>query len=330
MKSFQALTRAARAIAAAAVGTTLVVAVHPAAAQTAWKPASTIRFIVPWPPGGATDVQARLLAPDLTERLGQPVIVENRPGAAGSIGATQVFEAKPDGLTLLIAVVDNSIYPQVKEGVRYDPTKFTPVAFLGSGPYILLGRSELPASTFQEFVALARKQQLTFANAGMGGSPHVVATAFGGEAKIDKMLHVPYQGMAPALQALLGNQTDALMVVTGGAIQYQGRLKLYAVAAKQRVPAVASVPTLTELGIPFVAEAWTGVVAPPGTPAPVVAALARAFNEATAVAAYRTKLGEIGMSMGSTPMSQPEFAKYYLDEYNKWGAVIRSANIKLD
>ena len=297
-------------------------------AQASWKPAGPIKIIVPWPPGGASDILARYIGAGLSARMGQPVVIENRPGASGSIGSTYVYSAPADGTTLLLGITDsNSIYPQVAQA-RYDATKFVPVAPLGQSAFVLLGRPDLPANNLQELLALMKTQKLSYASAGVGGAPHLLSIAFARVAKVDNLLHVPYTGMAPALQALLGNQVDFMLVSVGGATQYRSKLKFYGVTSAQRVPAIADVPTLSEQGVPMIGGFWMGVLAPPNTPAAATTALSKAIDEVTSSPEYRAKVVEFGMS--SLPGTQAEFSKYYLDEYRKWGEIVKSANVKIE
>jgi tripartite-type tricarboxylate transporter receptor subunit TctC len=295
-------------------------------AQAAWKPSGTITLIVPWPPGGSSDILARLAAPGASRILGQTVVIVNKSGATGSIGCTQVYDAKPDGSTLLVSVVDNTIYADVAT-TQYDPTKFVPVAPLAASPYVLLGRPDLPANNLQEFIALARKQTLNFANAGMGGSMHVLTVALGRAADIPHMQHVAYQGMAPALNAVMGGFTDATLTVTGGTMGYRGKLKYFGVTSAERIPALADIPTMIEQGLKFTGEAWMGYLAPPNTPAPIADALSKAFQEATAEPAYQAKVLELAMRQLS--MTQPEFATYYAEETRKWSDIVHANGIKL-
>jgi tripartite-type tricarboxylate transporter receptor subunit TctC len=299
-----------------------------AQAQAAWKPAGPVKFVVPYPPGGASDILIRLISPALSDRLGQPVVVENKAGATGSIGSGYVYGAPADGTTLLVGLTDaQSIYPHLGK-TTYDPTKFVPVASIGSTPFVLIGRPGLPASNLQELIALARKQPLNYANAGMGGSIHMMTLAFARAAGIDKMLHVPYTGMAPALQGLMANQVDVVFCVVGGASQYRSKLKFFGVTAAERMPAIAEVPTFTEQGVPLVQDLWMGVLAPPNTPAATTATLAKAISEIVGSSAYKAKVNELAMNANAS--TQSEFAAYYLAEHRKWGELVRASNVKLD
>jgi len=293
-----------------------------------WRPAGPVRFVVPYPPGGTGDILARLIAPSLTERLGQPVIVDNKPGATGSIGSGYAYMAPADGSTLLLGVADSlSIYPHLAPS-RTDVTKFVPVAGLAVAPYVLMGRPDLPAENLQELLSLMRKQSLSYASAGSGSGSHMMVVALANAAKVDNLLHVPYNGMAPALQALLGKQVDFMLLAAAGAGQYRSRFKFYGVSSASRSPTLPEIPTLTEQGLPLVKENWLGVLAPPNTSAAISAAMAKAIGEVTASAEFKSKVAELGLR----PMTgtQSEFARYYLDEHRKWGELVRSANIKLD
>jgi tripartite-type tricarboxylate transporter receptor subunit TctC len=298
------------------------------AAQTAWKPSGTIKVVVPWPPGGATDILARFMGPGMSERLGATVIVDNKAGATGSVGSQFVYNAPPDGLTMLFGILDaQSIYPHLAQP-RYDPMKFVPLAPTGTAPFLLLARPDLPAKSVKDLIALAKTKSLSYGSAGVGGSPHMMAVALGNTIGVKNMLHVPFQGMAPALQALMAGQIDILLVVAGGALQYRGKLKIYGVSSSERLAVAPDIPTLTEQGVPLVGSAWTGMLAPPNLPANIGAELSKAIQEVTATPAYQAKLVELGM----LPMkqSQQEFAKYYRDEYQRWGELVRVNNIKLD
>lgn len=312
----------------AALAAAGVLATGMAQAQAAWKPSGPVKIIVPFPPGGSSDILARFISAGVGDRLGQPVIVENKPGATGSIGAGYVYGAPADGTTLLLGITDvNSIYPHLGKG-KMDATKFVPVSPLASTGYVLLGRPDLPAANLQELLALMKKQNLSYASAGTGSGPQMMAVAVAQAAKADNLLHVPYTGMAPALQALMGSQVDIMLVAVGGATQYRSRLKFYGVSSAQRVAAIPDVPTLKEQGLNVVGEAWMGVLAPPGTPVAATTTLAEAINQATSTPEYKAKVAELGMT--TLTGTSAEFGKLYMDEYRKWGEVVRAANIKLE
>jgi tripartite-type tricarboxylate transporter receptor subunit TctC len=328
MKSNQnnAATSGGRRTALVTMAAAGLLAVSPfASAQDTWKPSGPVKMIVPWSPGGTVDVLIRIAAPLLSERLGQPVIVENRVGASGSIATAHVYSAQPDGLTLLVAVSDP--YPHLAK-VSFDPTKFVPVASIGSGPMILIARPGIAANNANEFITLAKGTTLNAANVGTGGSVHMAWIAFARAAGIGKLVQVPYPGMAPAIQAVMADQVDAVFPVAGGTSQYKGRVKYLGIASTARVPALADVPTFVEQGVDFKMELLFGLLAPPGTPANISATLAKHVGEVVSSQAYRTRTTEMGVL--TQPLTQQEYAKLYQDDYLRWGELIRSANVKLE
>jgi len=316
-----------RTLLAALAGTALL-GTGAARAQAGWKPGRPVRMVVPYPAGGSVDLMIRLITPALADRLGQSVIVENRAGATGTIGTGYVYSAPPDGTTLLVGVSDSlSIYPHLAK-TPYDATRFVPVADMGSTAFVVVARPGLQVANLKELIALAKKQPLSFANAGMGGSIHMMTLAFGQAAGIDKMLHVPYQGGAPARQAIMSDQVDVFLSLVSGVPQYRSRMKVLGVSSARRVAAVSDVPTFTEQGLPLVRELWLGVLAPPGTPENISKALAREIGDIVAGGDYKTKAADMAMEPGA--MTQQEFAAYYQGEYKKWGELARTANVKLD
>ena len=317
-------TNASKALFAAAF---LCLAVS-ADAQSAWKPASPVKVVVPFATGGAADVLARLIAPGMQQRLGQVFMVENKTGASGSIASDYAYSAPADGSVVLIGVADaHSMYPNLVK-TKWDPTKFVPVAGLAKTAFVLMGRQNLPAADLPALIALMKKESLTYSSAGAGSAMHVLTGAFGVAVKVDNLVHVPYQGAGPAMLALAGGQVDLMMVPVAIAGQYRSRLKVYGVTAPQRVDVMKEVPTLSEQGVAVVGESWLGVLAPPGTPVAITSVLAKAVREIVASPEFLARVAEMGM----TPLngSQAEFAGLYGDEYRKWGEVIRAAQIKLD
>jgi tripartite-type tricarboxylate transporter receptor subunit TctC len=311
------------ALAAGVLGGTALAAT----AQEVWKPTRPITLIVPFPPGGGSDVLVRSVAPALSARLGQTVVVDNKTGAAGAIGSDFVYRAAPDGYTLLVASLDaQSMAPHVQK-VPFDATKFTLVGGMASMGYALMGRADLPAQTLPELLSLMKRQELTYASGGAGSSLHIFTELFARETGT-KMLHVPYKGAGPGVLALLGGQVDLMMVPIAVAPQHRGKLKLYGITPGQRVESMKDVPTLSEQGVNVAGASWMGVVAPPATPSAVVNTVSAALSEIIASPELKPRLLEIGMTPIS--MSQPEFAKFYADEYRRWGDVVRSANIRAD
>jgi tripartite-type tricarboxylate transporter receptor subunit TctC len=296
-------------------------------------PAKVVRIIVPFPAGGTADSIPRIVAEKLNAKWGQPVIVENRPGAGGNIGAELVARAEPDGYTLLASppgplTINQSLYKKLS----YDPTKFVPISLVATMPNVLAVRPTLGVSSVPELIALAKKTpgKLTYASQGNGTTSHLTANMF--ESMTDtQLVHVPYKGTAPALTDLMGGQVDLMFDnITSSLAPYKsGRIKILAVAAGARIPDLPDVPTLAEAGVKgFQAGSWVGVVAPANTPAPIVAAISQAIAEAVKTADVQKKFSDIAAQpVGNTPA---EMAAYLAAESAKWQRVIRSANVTVD
>jgi len=298
-----------------------------AAAEEAWKPTRPITIVVPFPPGGGSDVLVRSVAPALSARLGQPIVIENKTGASGAIGSDFVYRAAPDGYTLLVASLDaQSMAPHLQK-VAFDATRFTLVGGMASMGYALMGRPDLPAQTLPELVSLMKRQELTYGSGGAGSSLHVFTELFAKETGT-KMLHVPFKGAGPGVLALLGGQVDVMMVPIAVAPQHREKLKVYGITPAQRVDSMKDVPTLSEQGIDVAGASWIGVVAPPATPAAVVNTVSAALREVIAAPQLQPRLREIGMT--PITLSQAQFARFYADEYRRWGDVIKAANIRVE
>lgn len=294
-------------------------------AQGEWRASQPVRVVVPFAAGGGADVAARLISQRLGDALGQPMVVDNKPGASGAIGSDLVYAAPADGSTLLLGTADTqSMNPYINK-VRYDALKYVPVAGIAKVSYVLVGRPNLPAASLKELLALAKQQQLTYGSSGPGAALHIQMSMFANAARLNNLLHVPYQGAAPAFQALVAGQVDLAMVPVVLALQYKDKLRFYGVASLSRNDALRDVPTLAEQGYPVDGDPWVGVLAPPGTPAPTAATISRKVIEALAAPEVQKKLREVGM----TPYagSQAEFAEFYRREYAKWGAAIKAAGI---
>lgn len=299
-----------------------------AAAENGWTPSGTVRLIVPFSPGGAADVLGRIIAPGMRQQLKQTVVVENKVGATGSIGADYVFSAPSDGQVLLIGNADGlSMYPHVAK-TRFVATELVPVGPLARTPFILMGREDLPADDLKGLVALAQSRALTYSSAGAGSSMHVLTSAFKTAAKIGELVHVPYAGAAPALQALVAGQVDLMMVPTAIVGSNRARLKSFGVTSATRFDYVKEISTLTELGIPVVGESWLGVLAPPNTRPAIVSALSGALDAVVSSGDYRERVAQMGMA--PIDLEGVGFAKYYQEQYCKWGAVIQAENIRAD
>jgi len=303
-----------------------------AAAQAPY-PARPVTLVVPYPPGGATDVVARVLAEKLTTSLGQPVIVENKSGAGGNLGARAAAQAKPDGYTLLVAAVTaHSISMTLtKDTAGYDVEKdFEPVTMIGSVPLILVVNPSVPAANLKDFIALAKSKPnaITVASAGNGTTQHLGSELFKLMTQT-QMLHVPYKGSGPAVTDVIGGQVQATFE-TGPAALTQvkaGRLKALATATKERM--LPDTPTAAEAGLPgFEVAATYGVLAPAGTPKAVVARLNAEIAKILQMPDVRAKFDQQGViPMHTTP---EQTTQHIRGEVSKWAKVIQQANVKAD
>ena len=296
-------------------------------------PSRPIRLVVPFPPGGPTDVLARIVAPRLAERLGQPVVVDNKPGASGMVGADAVARAVPDGHTLLanasIHVINPSLYPKQPYDAIAD---FAAVSNLADVPLVLAVNPKVAAHSVKELVALARsaKTPLAFASAGNATSQHLSGEAFKIVAGID-MLHVPYKGSAPALTDLIGGQVQLMFESLPSSMPFiqSGAIRALAVTTPQRSPAMPDVPTVAEAGYPgFSMSTWYGVWAPAGTPAAVVQRLSREIAAVVRLPEVRARFQKLGAEpVGSTPAEFTAFAKA---ELAKWAGIVKQSGAKVE
>ena len=300
-------------------------------AQTAGK---TIRIVVPFPPGGPSDYAARVIAQKLPEYLGQPVIVDNRPGASGTTGAELVTRAAPDGTTLCIANVGMlTVLPHLQAKMPYDTFKdFTPITNLIGGPSFLLVHPSVPARNLKELIALAKKRpgELTYASASVGQISHMNGELMKLLAGID-VLHVPYKGTGPIMPELIGGQVSMTFSTSVDTLQFvkAGRVNLLAVTGKQRLPMVPATPTMAESGLPgFESLNWNGLVGPANIPRDMLTRLNREIARALNAPDVKDKIVAQGnFAIGDTP---EQFAAYIRSEYDKWGSVVKKANIKLE
>jgi len=320
------------ACATAVTAATLALALAPAVAAADY-PDHPVKMVVAYPPGGATDVMARAVAQRLGDRMKQSVVVENKPGASGQIGADFVAKSAPDGYTLIFTAADtHSINPHVYPKIAYDARRdFVPVAQVGYLPLALIVNPSVKANSVKEFVALAKAQpgKLTYASFGVGSSSQVAMEMLKGEAKID-LLHVPFQGAAPAVAAIMGGQVDAMMVpLTLAWPNHQaGKVRILGVAAPARFSGAPDMPTFAEQGIPLNSAPWVGILAPAKTPADIVDKLNRDVNAALDDASVQETLVKNGLSPQTR--KQPEFKAFLDTEYDRWGATIKNANIKAE
>ena len=306
-----------------------------AAAQPAADfPAKPIRLVVTFPPGGSADAVVRMLVPRLNEKLGQQVVVDNRPGAGGNIGLSIVAKAPADGYTLGVGAAgalaaNGSLYAQMPFDAAKD---FKPVSMLAAIPFVLIGHPSMTARTQKELVALARSQpgKLSIAHGGNGTAMHLSAALFAQMADV-KLVEVPYKGSGPAALDVLAGNVPLAVVDLPAALQHikAGKLVAYAVTSPQRLPQLPDVPTAAEAGLPgYDSTGWFGVVAPAGTPPAVIARLNAELTAALNDEQIRTSMRNLGVEPAP---SRPEaFEAYIATETVKWGKVIRQAGIKAE
>jgi tripartite-type tricarboxylate transporter receptor subunit TctC len=319
-------------LAIVAVAATLTAPAAPA--QPAAFPARPVTLVVPVAPGGILDTVARMLAPEMGEQLGQPIVVDNKPGASGNIGATFVARSKPDGYTLLVGYsmfhVGN---PAMFRDLAWDPLRdFASVAMVAVSPHVVAVHPSVPARTLQELVDLARAQpgKLNYASPGSGSVPHVGMELFKQQAGID-IVHVPYKGAGPMMQDVVAGAVQVTVATPPSLLGFvqSGRVRALAVAAKERHPLLPDVPTTAEAGYPrFQLEAWIALFAPAGTPPEAIARLTRAVQESLKAPAVMERARTTGMTIRFMP--PPELDATVRADLAYWSKVIREADIKAD
>jgi tripartite-type tricarboxylate transporter receptor subunit TctC len=297
-------------------------------------PAKPIHLVVPFAPGGPTDGSARIVAKSFETRLGQPVVIDNRPGAGGTVGPVTVMRAPADGYTLLWAGTSSmAMGPALYRNLAYDPIKsFTPISLVVRSPELLVGRSNLQANTLKELIQLIKSEpgKLTFGSAGAGSSTHLAGELFKSTFGLN-IVHVGYKGGAPALIDLLGKQIDLVFdtVPTLAPHVKSGALKAYAITGQKRSPLVPEVPTVQEAtGTEFDAYSWFGLVAPAGTPADIVQKLSSELRTALAEKETYDALVSIGFEVLGT--SGDEFAQAISSELKKWSSVVQKTGITVE
>ena len=308
----------------------LALAALPAAAQAQY-PDKPIKLIVPYPPGGTTDIMARTLQEPLSKALGQPVIVDNKAGAAGAIGTKQVATAAPDGYTLVFGNNGPSaIVPLLQKDVGYDPVKdFAPVSLVSIAPLVLVLHPSVPASDVKEFVAWAKAQPggVEYATAGAGSLGHLATELFAKDAGL-KLVHVPYKGQAPSTMAVLNGEVKMLLTTSSdsmGAAVRDGKLKLLGVSTARPSPLMPGAPTIGQSLPGFEVNVWFGILAPAGTSAPAIAKLNAAIRTVLADPEIQRKfMGYGSIATASTPQ---EFAAMIGAEVPKWKGVVETAKI---
>ena len=308
--------------------------VAPSAAFAQGYPNKPIRLIVPWPPGQATDLAARIVAEKISQALGQPIVVENKPGAGGAIGTEAVAKAAPDGYTLLAASSGPiSIMPNLQK-IPYDPLKdLAPVTLTAIAPFALVARPDFPAANARELVALvkANPDKYTFSSSGTGATAHLFSEMFHAMAHI-KSRHVPYKGSAPALTDLMGGQVDYTIETVASIVSHvkSGKLKAYGVTTAKRSSAMPEVPPLAEAAnLPgFDAAAWIGYAAPAGTPREITMRISAEVQKAVQAQDLRDRYVTLGMEpAANTP---DELMALMRREQERYGQIIRAAGIKVE
>lgn len=296
-------------------------------------PTQPLRWIVPYPAGGGSDVVARTVARDLEKRLGQTLVVENRPGAATIIGATAVAQAEPNGYVVGTADSGTLAYnPSLYAKLPYDPARLTYIGGLAQLPLMLAVNADSPFRSVDDVLAAARKAPgtLTAASAG-AGSPHHLALELFKQRTGTDVLHVPYKGAAPAIQDLLGRQVDMMFIDLAAGLPNvkAGKLRVLGTATPERLPALPGVPTMAEQGVAdFTAYAWQGLVGPAGLPPPVVDKLSASLAQTLKSPEISAKLQEMGVT--PMPMTPAAFRQYAQQEFDRWAQVIAKAGIRLE
>lgn len=296
-------------------------------------PAKPIRFVVPYPPGGASDVTARIIGQKLSEAWGQPVIVDSRAGANGNIAAEQVAKAPADGYTMLMGNVGpNAISPSLYTNLAYDVASFAPVTLTTTVPIVLLVNPSLPVTNVKELIAYAKANpnKLNFASAGNGSSNHLTGELFKSIAGID-IVHVPYKGDGLALTDVMGGQVSMMFTTVVSAMPHikSGKLRAVAVASAKRIAAMPNLPTVAESGVPgFDSSSWGGILFPAGTPKEIVAKMHGAVITILAMPDVKARLSSLGAEVvGNTP---EEFGSYIKSETAKWGKVIKTSGASVN
>jgi tripartite-type tricarboxylate transporter receptor subunit TctC len=304
-------------------------AASPAHAQSDY-PNKPVKVVVTVPAGGGVDTVTRLVTERMRNVLGQPFVVENRGGAGGNIAADSVFQAPPDGYTLMASqpapITTNVV---LYKNLSFDPTAFEPVAIMSSAPNVLLVKGDFPAKTAQEFIAYVKANpgKLNYASQGPGTTSHLTAELFNKLAGT-KLQHVPYKGTGPALNDLVAGHVDLIFMQYEAAIKLHegGRARILAVTTEKRIPSLPDIPTMGEVGLKdFISDTWNAISAPPKTPAPIVAKLNKAVNDVMKMPEVQEQYKKMGLQVGGgTPQ---DMAKIVKTDTVRWGEVIKEANI---
>jgi tripartite-type tricarboxylate transporter receptor subunit TctC len=294
-------------------------------------PLRPVRAIVPQSPGGANDLTARQLAPLLGERLGQSVVVDNRPSAGGNVAGEMLARAQPDGYTLLVITPTHVVNPALFTDIRYNVLRdFAAVANMVNSQYALSVRTSLPVTTVAEFIALAKSspQKIAYASSGIGTANHLSAELFKTMAGID-LVHIPYKGAAPAVSALIAGEVNVMFSSLGGLIPHvkAGRLRTLGVTGAKRTPTAPEIPTIAEAGVPgYEVSGWYGLATTAGTPKPVIERLNAAVNRA--LPELRERYAGIGADIAGG--TSAEFGAYLKSELEKWARVVKLSGAKVE
>jgi tripartite-type tricarboxylate transporter receptor subunit TctC len=295
-------------------------------------PAKALRMMVPFPAGGGSDTMGRAIGQQLAERFGQPVVVENRPGAAGSIGADVVAKAAPDGYTILLGSTSELVqYPNVNPKIPYDPMRdFAPITLVGTVPLVMVVHPSLPAKSVKELVALTKSRpgQVNFSSAGNGSTTHLAVELFALMSGA-RMTHVPYRGSPQAVGDLVAGHVQLGIPTMPAALPFvkAGRLRALGISSAKRTPVLPDVPTLQEAGVRgYEADLWTGMLAPAGTPESVLSKLHAEIAHATTLPSVKETLARQGaIAASSTPQA---FSAFMKSELAKWARVVKTANVR--
>lgn len=316
-------------------GTAASLFVAPVRAESTDYPSRAVTIVVPWPAGGTTDLAARKFAEPLAKRLGESVVIQNKPGATGMVGASSVARSRPDGYTLLLASAEtHAINPYTYDKLPYDAAKdFIPIAAFATNPYAIVARADFPAATVKDLVAVVKKSpgKYTYSSAGLGSASQLVMEMFKREAGL-QILHIPFQGEAPAVTALMGGEVD-MMVLPAGRAQVLAagkKIKVYAVTTPQRFAGLPNVPTLKEDGYQNLQVAnWFSLMAPAQTPKPVIDKLSAAVNGILQDPQTGPMLATLGLGVFQPRMTPVEFARFVAKERERWGGVVKEAKIRV-
>ena len=315
-----------------AVAASLLAIVAGAAHAQIW-PTKPITLVVTYPAGGGADTMARLIAPKLGEALGQPVIIENKPGASGQIGASAVAKAAPDGYTLMLDASSFAVNPALFPRLPYDSDKaFRPVGVIALFPNVLLVNPSVPAASVKELVALAKakKNGVSYASSGNGSAQHLAGAMFESAAGVD-MLHVPYKGGAPALNDVIGGQVPVFFGNLASTLQHvqAGKLKPLAVTSARRSPILPAVPTMAEAGVAgYEVYEWNALFAPAGTSEAIIGKLAAALQKTLDAADVKARIAQLG---GEIQTARPDAAQQFARQQTTlWARLVRDRGISLD